>query len=57
MKAPVVKPPDADDARTPFERFQDLARRLLRVPKAEIDEQAKRYRKARESRHRTPRKT
>jgi hypothetical protein len=26
------------DARTPFERFEDLTRKLVRVPKSEIDE-------------------
>ena len=29
--------------RTPFQRFTDFARRLMAVPKAEIDEQAREY--------------
>ena len=28
-----------DEDKTPFERFEDLARRLLKVPKEEVDEQ------------------
>jgi hypothetical protein len=36
-------PPEANE-RTPFERFKDLASRLVRVPKAEIDKQAELYR-------------
>jgi hypothetical protein len=31
-------PPDADDPRTPFQRFEAFARRLFAVPKSEIDE-------------------
>jgi hypothetical protein len=27
------------DTRTPFQRFQDLTRKLVRVPKAEVDAQ------------------
>jgi hypothetical protein len=30
-------PPDPDDPRTPFQRFEDLARRVIRVPKSEVD--------------------
>jgi len=38
-----------DDARppTPFERFTDLARRIVTVPKAEIDKRAKVYARTR----------
>lgn len=33
----------SDDDRSEFERFEDLARRLVRVPKSEVDaERAKR---------------
>jgi hypothetical protein len=28
---------DANDLRTPFERFEDLTRRLTKVPKSEVD--------------------
>jgi hypothetical protein len=30
--------PDKPDDRTPFQRFEDLTRRLITVPKSEIDE-------------------
>ena len=35
---------------TPFERFWDLARRIVAVPKAEIDEQEAEYQRQREKR-------
>ncbi len=34
------KPQDKEEPSTPYERFQDLARRLFAVPKSEIDQQA-----------------
>jgi len=40
-------PGAARDDRTPFERFKDLAGRLVRVPKAEIEKQAEQYRQER----------
>jgi hypothetical protein len=33
------KTADEQDERSPFQRFEDFARRLLAVPKREIDEQ------------------
>lgn len=33
---------------TPFERFSDFARRIIAVPKSEIDEQARLYRERRD---------
>lgn len=30
--------PDDEDDRTPFQRFEDLARRLVHVPKREVRE-------------------
>ena len=35
---------------TPFERFEDMARRLFQVPKREADKAALREKKAREAR-------
>jgi hypothetical protein len=34
---------------TPFERFKEFTRRLVAVPKAEIDRQARVYRKRRQA--------
>jgi hypothetical protein len=31
------------DGRTPFERFEDFTRRLMAVPKKEIDQKLKEY--------------
>jgi hypothetical protein len=31
------------DSRTPFERFEDFTRRLMAVPKKEIDQKQKEY--------------
>jgi hypothetical protein len=39
-------PPQPDDARSEAQRFDDLARRLLAVPKKEIDRQEKKEEKA-----------
>jgi hypothetical protein len=36
---------DADDKRKPYERFSELAVKILRVPKAEIDDREKEWRK------------
>jgi hypothetical protein len=40
MKTIPETPPDG---RTPFERFEGFTRRLMAVPKKEIDEKAKEY--------------
>jgi hypothetical protein len=32
-----MKGPDADPGATPFKRFESLTRRLVRVPKKEVD--------------------
>ena len=40
----------AEDKPTPFEKFEDVARRLFQVPKKEADKAALRERKAREAR-------
>lgn len=34
---PPNQPPD-DDNRTPFQRFEDMLRKVVSVPKSEIDE-------------------
>lgn len=33
---------------TPFERFTDFTRRIIAVPKAEVNKQAKKYRRRRQ---------
>jgi len=33
-------PPGPEDPRTPFQRFQDLAKRVITVPKSEVDKLA-----------------
>ena len=35
--APTTPDPDSEDTRSPFERFEDLVRRVVAVPKSEID--------------------
>lgn len=35
---------------TPFQRLTEFARRIIAVPKAEVDEQAKKYRRRRAAR-------
>ena len=40
MKDETSRPPPD---RTPFQRFTDFAKRLMSVPKSEIDEQAREY--------------
>lgn len=37
------KPPDESGPRTPYERFSDLASKVLRVPKEEIDKREKEW--------------
>jgi len=37
---------------TPFERFRDFTRRIIAVPKAEIEKKAQEYRKRRVKRKR-----
>ena len=38
-----------------FERFADFARRIIAVPKSEVDEQARAYRERRDERKAKPR--
>lgn len=40
----------ADPNRTPFEKFEDAARRIFSVPKKEIDKAERRKKKEREAR-------
>jgi hypothetical protein len=42
--------PNPDDGRSAFERFEDLTKRIVQVPKAEVDK----LRKKQESRKRRP---
>jgi hypothetical protein len=37
-----------DNLAQPFEQFEDLARKLFRVPKEEVDEQRRKYEQERE---------
>jgi hypothetical protein len=37
---------------TPFQRLTEFARRVIAVPKAEVDEQAKKYRRRRDRKRR-----
>ena len=37
----------SDSSEPPFQRFEELARKLIRVPKSEIDEQEEQERKRR----------
>jgi len=39
--------PDKSEELSPFERFWDFARRIIAVPKAEIDEQEANYQRSR----------
>jgi hypothetical protein len=43
-------PPSLSSEQTPFERFVDFARKIVAVPKAEIDEQERIYRSQRRTR-------
>ncbi len=38
------------DAETPFEKFREFTRKVVSVPKAEIDRREKEYKKARKKR-------
>jgi hypothetical protein len=40
--------PQKPDGLSPFERFREFARRIIAVPKAEIDEQEVKYQRERE---------
>jgi hypothetical protein len=46
MRAPNANAPDSHEP-SPFERFWDFARRIVAVPKAEIDEQDAEYQRRR----------
>jgi hypothetical protein len=46
MKEPAKNSPPE---RTPFERFTEFTRRLIAVPKSEIDKKGRAYRRARTS--------
>lgn len=39
--------PDPTPPETPFQRFEEFARKVLSVPKAEIDERERAYRESR----------
>jgi hypothetical protein len=39
--------PEPADDRTPFERFEDLTRKLVQVPKAQVDAMREKQAKAR----------
>jgi len=39
--------PDPPDSQTPFERFEAFARKVLAVPKAEMEERERIYRETR----------
>ncbi len=47
--------PSAAPEPTPFEKFTDFARRIIAVPKAEADEQEKKWREAKSEKKRTKR--
>lgn len=38
------------DAKTPFERFSNFAKRLIAVPKSELEKQERAYQRRRQSR-------
>jgi hypothetical protein len=42
--------PDPPPAPTPFEQFEEFARRIISVPKAEIQEQERLYRERKHTR-------
>ncbi|MEN3335674.1 MAG: hypothetical protein V7641_5039 [Blastocatellia bacterium] len=39
---PIIRP-QPEDTRTPYQRFEDLARQVLTVPKKEIDKRQEEY--------------
>jgi hypothetical protein len=45
------------DGMTPFERFVDFARKVIAVPRAEIEEQERIYQATKKRRRRPPKKT
>ncbi len=45
------------DGMTPFERFVDFARKVIAVPRAEIEEQERIYQATKKRRRRLPKKT
>jgi hypothetical protein len=45
----------AAEPATALERFTEFARRIVAVPKAEVDEKAREYAKTRKKRRRNPR--
>lgn len=53
MAADPSEDPELVDKRTPFERLEDLTRRLVKVPKAEVDELRKKHQPRRPSRKRS----
>jgi hypothetical protein len=42
--------PEPPTGQTPFQRFEEFARKVISVPKAEIDEREREYRRKREGR-------
>jgi len=42
--------PNTRESETPFQRFERIARRLVAVPKAEIDKQSRKYERDKEKR-------
>jgi hypothetical protein len=42
--------PDPPDSQTPFERFEAFARKILSVPKTEIEARERTYRESRKAR-------
>jgi len=54
MRRPMVeRPPLTDETHTPWERFVETARRIMSVPKAEIDRREAAHQKRRRKRRRT----
>lgn len=47
------EPADTADGQTPFERFENLTRRLIRVPKHEVDEKRKQDKQPTRTRRKT----
>jgi hypothetical protein len=44
--------PEPDGQRTPFERFEDLTRKLVKVPKSEVDKLRKKQARRKPTRRR-----
>jgi hypothetical protein len=51
--SPSLPSPESPE-QTPFERFVDFARKIVAVPKAEIDEQERIYKSQRRTRKKRP---